>query len=207
MLERVDHLIVFTPELESGCDHMEALLGARPVTGGRHPNLGTHNALLGLGPDCYLEVMAPDPRAEHPLDLGRLGFAGLETPRLGTWVLRAEPIDELASQGRDAGIGLGEISAGYRDNPDGTRVTWRVTEPFAFPFGGVVPFLIAWGDTPHPGSRLPAIGELLGLAVEHPDAEGVRRAFEALDISLPVSEGPAPRLFATLETAQGPVHL
>lgn len=206
MLERVDHLIVFTPELESGCDHVEALLGVRPVTGGRHPNLGTHNALLGLGPGCYLEVMAPDPHAERPLDLGRLGMAGLKEPRLGTWVLRAEAIDALAARAQEAGVRLGPISAGHRDNPDGTRVTWRVTEPFVFPFGGVVPFLIAWGDTPHPGSRLPVIGELQGLAVEHPDADGVRRAFQALDISLPVTEGPAPRLLATLETAQGLVH-
>ncbi len=76
-----------------------------------------------------------------------------------------------------------------------------------FPFDGVVPILIAWGDTLHPGRRLPAVGELQGLAVEHPDADGVRRAFEALEISLPVTEGPVPRLSATLETAQGPVHL
>jgi hypothetical protein len=203
----IDHLIVFAPDLERGCDVVEQHLGARPVTGGRHPNLGTHNALLGLGPDCYLEVMAPDPRSERPLDLGRLGMTGLESPRLGTWVLRAEPIDALAARAREAGVGLGPVSAGHRDNPDGTRVTWRVTQPFVFPFGGVVPFLIAWGDTPHPGSRLPAVGELQGLAVEHPDAEGVRRAFEALEVSLPVSHGPAPRLSATIETARGAVHL
>jgi hypothetical protein len=207
VLERVDHLIVFTPELESGCDHVESLLGVRPITGGRHPDLGTHNALLGLGPDCYLEVMAPDPRSERPLDLGRLGLAGLETPRLGTWVLRAEHIDELAARAGQAAVGLGPIGAGHRDNPDGTRLTWRVTEPFAFPFGGVVPFLIAWGRTPHPGSRLPAVGELLTLAVEHPDADGVRRAFQVLEIALPVTEGPEPRLYATLETSQGLVHL
>lgn len=207
MLERVDHLIVFTPELESGCDHIEALLGVRPAGGGRHPDLGTHNALLGLGPGCYLEVMAPDPHSAHPLDLGRLGLEGLTTPRLGTWVLRAEHIDEAAAHAQAAGVGLGPIQAGHRDNPDGTRLTWRVTEPFVFPFDGVVPFLIAWGDTPHPGSRLPTVGTLHGLAVEHPDAEGVRRAFEALEISLPVTEGPAPRLVATIETAQGPVHL
>lgn len=207
MLGRVDHLIVFTPELGLGCDHMEALLGARPTLGGRHPNLGTHNALLGLGPNCYLEVMAPDPQAERPLDLGRLGFAGLETPRLGTWVLRAENIDGLAQQAYSDGVGLGSISAGHRDNPDGSRVSWRVTEPFVFPFGGVVPFLIAWGETPHPGSRLPAVGELHGLAVEHPDEAGVRRAFDALGVDLPVTVGPTPRLLVTIETPGGLVHL
>ncbi len=207
MLERVDHLIVFAPELEFGCDHVEALLGVRPAPGGRHPNLGTHNALLGLGPTCYLEVMAPDPHAEEPLDLGRLGMADLKTPRLGTWVLHAEHIDELAERAREAGLALGDISAGHRDNPDGTRVTWRLTEPFVFPFDGVVPFLIAWGDTPQPGSRLPQVAELQGLSVEHPDAEGVRRAFDALEVSLPVTEGPTPRLSAILETTQGPVHL
>ena len=207
MTALIDHLILFTPDLERGCDTVEHRLGTRPVPGGRHPNLGTHNALLGLGPACYLEVMAPDPHAERPLDLGRLGMGDLETPRLGTWVLRAENIDETAQHAVSAGVGLGPISAGHRDNPDGSSVMWRVTEPFVFPFGGVVPFLIAWGETPHPGSRLPAVGELHGLAVEHPDEAGVRRAFNALGVDLTVTAGPAPKLLATIETPGGLVHL
>ena len=32
-------------------------------SGGRHPHMGTHNRLLSLGPDLYLEVIAVDPDA------------------------------------------------------------------------------------------------------------------------------------------------
>ena len=34
MPDRVDHVILFTPDLEQGRDHVEALLGVRPVIGG-----------------------------------------------------------------------------------------------------------------------------------------------------------------------------
>ncbi len=201
----VDHLIVFTPELERGRDHIERLMGVRPVTGGRHPDLGTHNALLGLGPDCYLEVMAPDPASPRPLDLSRLFPGGLDAPRLGTWVLRAEAIEALHERAKS--VGLGAISTGHRDNPDGTRLSWRLSDPFVFPFDGVVPFLIAWGDTPHPGTRLPTVGSLTDLSVEHPDASGVVEAFVQLGVDVPVTQGPAPRLRATIATPRGDVVL
>jgi hypothetical protein len=74
-----------------------------------------------------------------------------------------------------------------------------------FPFGGVVPFLIAWGETPHPGTRLPTVGSLADLSAEHPDAHGVAEAFVQLGIDLPVTRGPAPRLRATIETPRGNV--
>lgn len=197
----IDHLIIFTPNLELGCEYVEHHLGVRPVMGGRHPDLGTHNALLGLGPECYLEVMAPDPHALNPMNPAETALGRLTEPRLGTWVLRAENIEALHA--RAVGIGLGEVREGHRDNPDGTRITWRITDPFVFPYDGVVPFLIAWGDTPHPGTRLPKVGELTGLAVEHPDAEDVEAAFKLLDVSVPVSKGARPRLHATIDTPQG----
>lgn len=201
----IDHLIVFTPNLERGMDWAEHHLGVRPVMGGRHPDLGTHNALLGLGPTCYLEVMAPDPHALRPMNPAETALGRLTEPRLGTWVLRAEHIEELHA--RAVGIGLGEVREGHRDNPDGTRLAWRLTDPFVFPYDGVVPFLIAWGETPHPGSRLPKVGELTGLAVEHPAAEDVEHAFDLLDVSVPVLKAGRPRLIATIETAQGLVTL
>lgn len=201
----IDHLIVFTSVLERGMDWVEQRLGARPVAGGRHPDLGTHNALLGLGPECYLEVMAPDPDALLPMDPAETALGFLTEPRLGTWVLRAEDIEARCA--RAAGIGLGPVRAGHRDNPDGSRVRWRVTDPFRFPFGGVVPFLIAWGDTPHPAARLPQAGELQSLAVAHPEPEGVRDAFQRLEVGLPVETAGRPRLTATIETPGGVVSI
>lgn len=205
MNDGIDHLIVFSPDLEQGRDTIEERLGVRPQIGGRHPNLGTHNALLGLGPDCYLEVMAPDPAAERPLDLARTPFGDALEPRLVTWVLRAENIEARCAAAD--GVGLGPIESGHRDNPDGTRVRWQVTYPFVFPFGGVVPFLIAWGDTPHPGSRLPEAGRLARFSIEHPDVAGVARALGKLGSGVPVTAGPLPRLRAVIETPEGEVHL
>lgn len=205
MPHSIDHLIVFTSVRERGMDWVEQRLGVRPVAGGRHPDLGTHNALLGLGPACYLEVMAPDPDALLPMDPAETALGFLTEPRLGTWVLRAEDIEDRRA--RAAAFGLGPVRGGHRDNPDGTRVTWRITDPFVFPLGGVVPFLIAWGDTPHPAARLPQGGELTELAVAHPDVDGVRRAFEALGVDLPVTRGERPGLRATIETERGAVSL
>jgi hypothetical protein len=173
----------------------------RPVPGGRHPDLGTHNAQLGLGPECYLEVLAPDPASEHPADLEALLGVDLTQPRLATWVMRAENIEHVRA--RAEAVSLGAIVHGHRDNPDGTRVAWRVTEPFVFPLNGAVPFLIAWGDTPHPGSRLKPAGALQRLSVEHPEVDAVRAALKALGIDLPVKPGPVPRLRATIATEKG----
>jgi len=205
MTRFVDHLIFFSPDLESGMDYIEERLGTRPVPGGRHPDLGTHNALLGLGPECYLEVMAPDPDNPRPARPEELGIGPIAKPRLATWILRAENIEEVRAQAE--GIGLGEIQHGSRDNPDGTRLSWRITTPFVFPQGGVVPFLISWGDTPHPSTMLPQVGSLVGLVVEHPDPEAVRHAFERLEVDVPVARGGKPRLVALIDTAQGSVEL
>ena len=62
-LERVDHLVYVTPDLDRGITEIELLLGMSPTRGGRHPTWGTHNALAALGPTSYLETLAPNP--EH----------------------------------------------------------------------------------------------------------------------------------------------
>ena len=96
-------------------------------------------------------------------------------------------------------MGLGEILSGHREAPDGSLVQWQVTSPFVFPRDGLVPFLIAWGDTPHPAGTLLRAGTLVGLSVEHPDVSGVRTDFEQLGVEISVAEGPSPRIIAQIE--------
>ena len=59
----VDHLVIAAETLAQGCDYVESGLGVRPAPGGKHVTMGTHNALVGLGPHAYIEIIAIDPEA------------------------------------------------------------------------------------------------------------------------------------------------
>ena len=227
----VDHLIYVVPDLEAALPAVEATLGVRPVLGGRHSEWGTWNALLSLGSDVYLEVVAPDPvhaasiasRTEAGVEAGKTGEGGeidlrsatlfgvdrVRAPRLATWCARAEPLEGRAAAAAAAGLDVGHLLEGGRDRPDGTRVSWRISDPTGDREGGVVPFLIAWGTTPHPAGGVPGGAghglTLKGLSVEHPDPERIRRWLKALEVEVPVREAPAPALVAVLNTPRGKV--
>lgn len=64
--DHLDHLVYAVADLLAGMDEIEQLLGVRPVAGDRHPQYGTHNALLSLGPKTYLEIVAADPDRTPP---------------------------------------------------------------------------------------------------------------------------------------------
>jgi hypothetical protein len=203
----IDHLVFGAPRLEEGMDHIERLLGVRPIKGGRHPNWGTHNALLSLGPSTYLEVVAPDPETPTPT-LGRLfGVDVLKAPRLVTWALRSEDLLEMVVAAAAAEVELGPVSSGSREKPDGTVLKWRLTDPYAFPMEGAVPFLISWGDTPHPASTAPRAGTVEGFRISHPEEERVTKSLSALGMEMSVARSDRVHLAAALRTPSGLVEL
>jgi len=206
-LPAVDHLIWVVPDLVRGMDEIERRLGIRPAVGGRHTDLGSHNALLGLGDDTYLEIMAAHPGLPRPARGRLFGLDSLTAPRLATWVLRCEAIESLAAHAAGHGLDLGAVHAGSRERPDGTIVAWKITDPYAARLQGVVPFLIAWGETPHPARSAPAAGRLEALRIEHPRPAAVREALAALGVTVPVSSGAQPALFATIAGPLGKVEL
>jgi glyoxalase-like protein len=207
----LDHLVVAAATLEEGEDYIETRLGARPLRGGRHVAMGTHNSLLKLGEKTYLEVIAIDPDAVAP---GRARWFGLDTaalrakvqgaPRLIHWVART---DDIVAARRACPVDCGEVHAMARG-----AFEWRITIPADghLPGGGVLPTLIQWADERHPADALPDAGvRLVALAGAHPEPGAIRSALAALSLAdtLKVTFATTPRFAAMLRTARGPVVL
>ncbi len=203
----IDHVIYLVPDLIEACDDLEQRLGTRPAIGGRHPQYGTHNALLSLGERSYLEVMAHDASLPAPAEGVLFGADAITEPRVVTWVLAVDDIRSAMTRAQLAGVVLGEASPGHRERPDGEVLRWVLSDPRADRFGGVVPFLIDWGNTPHPARSAPRVGEVTALRMMHPDAEEVSTALHALGVDVVCTPGDRPTLRVTIATSAGSVVL
>lgn len=177
----LDHVIVAGPDLSGLIAWLKREFGLAAAPGGRHPGQGTHNALVGLGPQAYLELMAPDdlPLPADAPGAYRRSLAHLANPELLTWCARTASWRELAA--RAEGLGL-EVACpeGRRKTASGEELRWRLVIVSGHGFGGHVPFFIDWLDTPHPATALEQQASLTALHLEHPDATGLTNALTAL---------------------------
>jgi hypothetical protein len=86
-------------------------------------------------------------------------------------------------------------------------LSWRFTYPDLRVGDGLVPFLIDWGDSPHPAQTAPGGIELVDLRAEHPDPASILECLRTLRLKLPLVAGRAPALIATLSTPRGRLEL
>lgn len=203
----LDHLVYGTSDLEAAIDRLEHALGVRAALGGRHAAWGTRNALISLGEDTYLEILAPDPHAPEGVGPRLFQVDRQREPRLLTWAAKGANLKQVAASARSQGVDLGEVQSGSRSQPDGVVLSWALTDPATPREDGIIPFLIDWGDTPHPAGTAPAGCSLMDLRAQHPDAERVQALLRALDVDLEVEAGAEPALIATIESPRGLVEL
>lgn len=200
---RLDHLVVAAPTLDAGAAWVWARLGAECRPGGRHAGIGTHNRLLRLGADAYLEVISPDPAApppDRPRWFGLDALAPDESPRLAAWVARS---DDLRSAVAASPEPLGPVTAMSRGD-----LHWRLTIPTdgSVPLDGAGPLLIQWDSADHPAARLPDDGySLVRLLLRHPDPDRVRGLLAAVGFIGPidVAAGDRPSVAAEILTPAG----
>ena len=208
MTAQVDHLVVLAAHLDEGVAWCEATLGLTPGPGGRHGLFGTHNRLLPLRtantPHAYLEIIAVDPAAtperlppsrrwfdlDDPVMQQTLADQG---PRLAHWVARVPDI--VAARAALASLGLdpGPAVAASRETPSG-RLSWRLTvrDDGRRLLDGCLPTLIQW-DVAHPTVGMTDAGlSLQDWRLQHPQADRLREALEAIGMAhVPVNKGPA----------------
>ena len=206
-IARVDHLVWCVPGLDAGISAFAALTGITAGPGGSHPGVGTHNALVSLGPRTYLEIIAPDPAQRDYRSPRVFRLDEICAPTLVTWSANSAQIPTLAGTRFPDGQRLGELRSMSRVRPDGLELNWTMTDPYAEIDHGLVPFLIDWGNTPHPGGSAPRGITLLELRAWHPDADAVNANLRRLAIDIRVESASEPRLAAILDTPMGQLEL
>lgn len=180
----LDHIVIAAASLEQGEEFISSKLGIQPSPGGSHPEQGTHNSLLKLGSNQYLEIISIDPEAGKPnyprwfnLDDPDLQKQIARRPRVITWVARTEDMESALSQ---ATYDPGNPRSASRGS---LRWTFTFSEDGAIVQHGLLPHLIEWHSPDHPSFRLPeSATDITRIKAFHPSPDGIRESLESLGL-------------------------
>ena len=201
----VDHLVWYNADLSQGREFFAGRMDAEPLYGGEHPGEATANAVLGLGPSTYLEILGRDTgQQETQLDpeVRSLRGAGLYH-----WAIGGIDLVDLADRATRAGLAAGPAVPGGRIKPDGQRLDWVCWGLRDHAFGALIPFFIDWRASEHPAVSAPRGGRLSSIRVFTPEAEQLRGIFWILGLAIEVVEHDVAGVVATLESSKGVTEL
>jgi hypothetical protein len=199
-----DHILLGAPDLDVGIRWVQERTGVQAKLGGNHPGGGTRNALLSLGTEHYLEIIAPDPAQADASDVREL--AKLPSPSIIQWAIHTEDIAAAKGMVEAAGIKTVGPKPGSRQRPDGRLLRWQTlgiehTTP-------LVPFFIHWeADSPHPSSDSPRLGTVKSLHFETPQPDELRRILHAAAIQADIRKSDSPRIVLMLQTSRGEIEI
>ena len=216
---KLDHLVLAISDLDDGIAQLKKLTGVEAIKGGRHPDLGTQNAIAALGDHSYIELLAPDavtgarPKAasSRQTPLTRLVGRSLAAPpkqlALVAYAVAARRMAELDVRFRSLGYVTTGVHDGSRVREDGKRLAWQMLAVTA-PDDPLLPFWIDWApDSDHPSRDAPSGCQLEKLYAYDPDPERAKSYLGHLDLDLAVEKGDEPSLVARIKGTQGTVEL
>lgn len=199
----LDHILLGAPDLDAGIAFVEERTGVRAALGGVHPGAGTRNALLSLGRNRYLEIIAPDPAQPATADVRDL--RKLEEPVIVGWAQHPGDIEAFAQRLTSEGVATDGPKPGSRKRPDGRVLNWK-TLALKDDAGGLFPFFIEWGPTAlHPSVDSPqgCSLELFEAVARERDLLQLRRRADLLNLDLRITSGRSPYLHSIIVGPKG----
>ena len=214
MQTRIDHLIIGAANLEQGMNFVEEKLGVGIPFGGVHQKMGTHNLLMQLDNEVYLEVIAVNPDVEPPehprwcgLDDPYVSRQLMKQPTFLTWVINTNDIENLLRRaafdfGKSMLLSRGNLSWHFGLPDDGRLLA-----------GGMLPYVIEWRTDSHPSLNMVDAGcRFRGLEIHHPYPSWLRSVLESIGAAelvriYPLQNYRSPYLVAHIETPAGPKDL
>jgi hypothetical protein len=196
----IDHILIGVSDLGEGMAAFERATGVSPMVGGRHPSGGTENALVSLGHNSYLEIIAPRSDAQ-----ASDGFASylrtLKAPALVGWAVRVQDAAVARARIQQNGLVISQPKPGSRITPRGQKLEW-VTFGIEQPAIATAPFFIQWSaTTEHPSVSSPSGCTVRSFTLEDPESEILSSLLRTLDVEVPVQEGERPHMHLVLQCA------
>jgi hypothetical protein len=199
---KLDHIVIGAQTLEQGVNYVTQRLGSEPYGGGRHLQQGTHNKVLRLGDEVYLEVIAPDPASEiTPPWFGLAHKTMLESladsPRLIGYVAQTDELENLLKQTKyplsAKPAQRGELRWHFGFSKDGNVLA-----------DGLLPYLIQW-ESDHPARAMSESGcSFVRLQGFHPEPASIQQTLQELGFAdITVQYGDTANLKAVIKTLDG----
>lgn len=176
---KLDHFVYAVPDLDVAIRRFELDTGVKPLYGGRHLLLGTHNALVALDDGVYFELVAADPGATE-IKLPML--KQLKEPSLIAWAVQCDGLEELEHSLATAPAKLGPVGRGSRVCSDGSKLNYKhaalvVDDKELL---AALPFVVDWLDSAHPSQTSPQGCRLRSFEIHHPHEKGIESVLNAL---------------------------
>lgn len=160
----IDHIVLAATSLDKAKSQWHARTGLRAVNGGRHPGVGTQNALCGLAEGTYVELLAVDPtQPDHrqpnlPAELSPFH-----------WAVAVDDLTALEEILDRRGVShTGAINMS-RETTTGETLRWRLLFALRDSAGGGMPFFIDWLNSEHPSANLGSHATLAEITVCAPN--------------------------------------
>jgi len=210
MSTKLDHIVVAAASLDQGVAYIQEKLGIDIPKGGEHPHMGTHNHVVQLGNETFLEVVAINPDAPPPmrprwfgLDDPGVQHSVREKPRLLTWVVNTTDLVGLQAQlefalGVVTPLSRGDLSWLFAVPDDGRLLA-----------GGLLPHAMQWQTNAHPSNNMADLDcRLLKLTIHHPYKAWIESILVDLQASELVTvqtlaEPGVPFMIAEIQTPSG----
>ncbi|MGB0932433.1 MAG: VOC family protein [Chitinophagales bacterium] len=205
---KIDHIVYAVKDLEIACNELEELLGVRPVFGGYHRTQGTKNALLNLGNQCYLELLATDESNTEVKPPRWMGIDLIDRPQITRWAIKSSNLEQDSLCLKNHNSDLGKINVGQRKMQDGNLLKWRMILPTAHPKIDILPFMVDWeGSSHHPTDKLLKGCRLVEVKLFHFKGDAEEKILKELGLDLEVKVGEEVMISILVKGLKGIVEL
>lgn len=208
MSRKIDHIVYCVHNLEEAIVDLENKLGVKATIGGAHLTQGTKNALINLGDQCYLEILAIDQTNTDIKAPRWMGIDLLQSAKVTRWALKTQDITQDSKALQQYNSDMGQVTGGSRKMTNGKTLAWQIAMPLPSPEVDIIPFITDWSESEaHPTDSMDHECKLLELRLNHPIPTEVQNLFDQMFIDFKINKSTNATIKAIIQCPNGIVQL